>query len=683
MYQSIIKAALLGVLILLPGPALGLVIRVDSGDEMALIEAINRANADPDNSILNEAIIEIVPTGEDFVFDGPIEGTDTALPVITSHISIFESQFDDQMTTFRPAMGRTHDFRLFKIGGEGALSLINVTVRDFGAPAFPEGNGGAILVDGPSASLEVAGCRFENNSAGNKGGAISRIDGSQLKVRHCEFVRNGAAFGGAIDIGGMFRGGDLAIIRDSTFEDNIAVVFGCDLNISAMTAEGLGNRIGVTGSSFDGVCPNVRVEHPSAGAWFRGNTFGGEGEAIDATDQTELFSNTFDMTSSNGGNKRLSSGSKATCNDFGSNAFQSLGYNINRDDACDLDQATDLPDTDPMTVPGGADGVVALAPESPAIDSGADTLVEVGDNRPTAPCGYRDIRGLGRPQDANGDGEFECDRGAYEMQGGPDIGAPASGAFFDVSRDGEGVFLEILPDSRAVIGFFTHNTSGTGAAWYVGLGQVVGNSVVFDEMQAVTGGAFGPAFDAGAIVRTHVGGLSLVFPNCALTDSSGRMTFQALLDSELEDLLSGLDRLSFIVPCTGSPAPTAGRSGEFFDPARDGEGIFVQWLPDGRVQLIWYTFDPEGNPLWIISGDSNVNGDTVTFEMLYPVGFTRFGSGFDPDEVELAPWGTATLTYGPGCDEVTFAFEPSVAGFQADSYDYTRLTTLAGTSCDL
>ncbi len=366
---------------------------------------------------------------------------------------------------------------------------------------------------------------------------------------------------------------------------------------------------------------------------------------------------------------------ESQCNDFGSGAFNSLGYNIDIDGSCFLDHATDLPNTDPLVVVD-ANGIPQPQPGSPVIESGP---VDFVNNE--LPCIYKDLNGLGRPQDFDLDGVFTCDRGPVEVQGGPDIGAPQSAAFYDIDRNGEGAFVEILPDGRAVVSFYTYTLDGNGLVWLIGLGRVVGNSVVVDEMQRVSGGVFGANFDPDNIIRIPVGGLSLVFPDCDAIANPGRLNFTAMESSGLENLLHKANRLTSIVDCDGStPAANAHRSGAFYAPDRSGEGIFVQWLSDGRVVFVFYTFDTEGNAFWVINdaGKTTINGNTVTASMVYAEGKTRFGANFNPAEVILAAWGTITLTYTDD-DNLTFDYDSSLAGFGVGTHAYTRLTNLAGT----
>ena len=97
-----------------------------------------------------------------------------------------------------------------------------------------------------------------------------------------------------------------------------------------------------------------------------------------------------------------------------------------------------------------------------------------------------------------------------------------------------------------------------------------------------------------------------------------------------------------------------------------------------------FSYDKQGNQFWTINNTETTTVDRkmVTAPMLYPVSGTPFGSNFNPDDIVLQTWGTLTLDYG-NCDSMTFSYNSTLDEFGAGSYNYIRLTTLAGTSCDL
>ena len=134
--------------------------------------------------------------------------------------------------------------------------------------------------------------------------------------------------------------------------------------------------------------------------------------------------------------------------------------------------------------------------------------------RSPLPCGYRDLTGLGTPQDGNGDGIFECDTGAIEAQGSGSIEAGHSAAFFNLARNGEGQYVELINENLAVVYTFTHRPDASGSAWFIGVGNIVENSIVIDELLRPIGTSFGDQFDTGSIDNLDLGGQSMVFNDC-------------------------------------------------------------------------------------------------------------------------------------------------------------------------
>jgi hypothetical protein len=368
------------------------------------------------------------------------------------------------------------------------------------------------------------------------------------------------------------------------------------------------------------------------------------------------------------------------CNDFGSGAFQSDGFNISSDDSCALTQQTDLPSTDPM-IAINEEGLPILQPGSPAIDSGTRGLILV-DGGPLAslPCGYRDIAGTARPQDANGDGVFECDRGAMEVMGAGEVVAGHSSVFYNPERNGEGSYVEILENGQAIVYTFSYNPQGTGPAWFLGVGDINGNSIILDDLLRPTGTPFGDEFDTTEIDFTEAGSMSMVFPDCQASAPGGNVAFTGDEDLGYEALITRSTRLANITGCGAeTPVANAGLSGSFFDPARNGEGLIVEWLTNGDVLVVFFTYDTEGNQLWLF-GQAPSNGKSVTLTASYPTSFTAWGRGFNADDVSLESWGTFTLTW-TDCNTMTFDYNSTVEGYGAGTRNYTRLSTLAGVNC--
>lgn len=371
---------------------------------------------------------------------------------------------------------------------------------------------------------------------------------------------------------------------------------------------------------------------------------------------------------------------KTVCNDFGTGAFNSRGFNIDAGPGCFLNHARDLENTDPM-VTIDTDGIPQPNAGSPLIESGPVDFVNN-----ILPCSYKDLNGLGRPQDFDKDGVFTCDRGPVEVQSGPDLTNAQSALYYDVDRSGEGVVVEMLSADSALVTMFTYHPNKTELMWFISVGQVVGNTLVFDQVLRTSGGVFGSSFDANAIVSTDVGGMSIVFPDCDSLENEGRLIFDAdfAFENELENLLVKNRRLSRLLNCDQSqPNALSGRSGSFYDSDRSGEGVFVQVLDNGSAVILFYTYTPDGKQTWLISSDVEITGNTITANMIYPATGTGFGSQFNGSELDFQNWGTLIFEYMPGCNQMNMSFNSTVAGYGSGNYIYNRLTLPAGLTCDL
>lgn len=123
-------------------------------------------------------------------------------------------------------------------------------------------------------------------------------------------------------------------------------------------------------------------------------------------------------------------------------------------------------------------------------------------------------------------------------------------------------------------------------------------------------------------------------------------------------------------------------SGSWYDPARSGEGIALEYLPDGTAAAVWFTFPAAGetgSQAWFIATGGNVQGDTIHFAKVYrPMG-ASFGDAFDPGKVQMTPWGTLDLQWHD-CNSVTVNYAGPTS-YGSGRRDYTRLTSLDQLNC--
>jgi hypothetical protein len=125
-----------------------------------------------------------------------------------------------------------------------------------------------------------------------------------------------------------------------------------------------------------------------------------------------------------------------------------------------------------------------------------------------------------------------------------------------------------------------------------------------------------------------------------------------------------------------------GPTGQWWNPARDGEGFFVEIIDTGsgnQIGIAMYTFDADGDPLWIVGnaviGSDDEIADIPVFEFNGPT----WGPGYDPGDLNRIPFGTITAIF-PTCDTAMFSVQPDGA-LQAGDYSLSRITSVEGVSC--
>src|SRR3989442_1737312 len=91
------------------------------------------------------------------------------------------------------------------------------------------------------------------------------------------------------------------------------------------------------------------------------------------------------------------------------------------------------------------------------------------------------------------------------------IDSSFTGAWYDPAQSGHGLFVEILPNNRMFVGWFTFNPAGTEQAWFVGVGTYSGNTATITPVSLPTGGRWIPNFNPNQIVNNLWGTLTFTF----------------------------------------------------------------------------------------------------------------------------------------------------------------------------
>ncbi len=265
---------------------------------------------------------------------------------------------------------------------------------------------------------------------------------------------------------------------------------------------------------------------------------------------------------------------------------------------------------------------------------------------------------------------------AWALPGHAAVVEPGHSAlWYDPARDGEGLVLEIHANDGALVTWYTYDEDGN-QRWLIGEGAIVrddqaGDRIEFPELRVTHGGRFGPQFDPDQVVATVIGSASLVFDDCY----EGRFSYDAF-DQQGELALHRLTH-TMAAGCrpihgmTGEPVyGHAGQSGAWFDPGHDGEGWFLQWLAHNEAMLTWYTYDSEGNQIWLLGTGTLADDGTLVFEQLRGTRGARFGAGFDPDDVEAFEWGRLELAID--CDRGSARYDSLLPEFGTGEYGHVH-----------
>lgn len=268
------------------------------------------------------------------------------------------------------------------------------------------------------------------------------------------------------------------------------------------------------------------------------------------------------------------------------------------------------------------------------------------------------------------------------------LGPGVSGSWFDAARSGEGIIVEMLADGRVLAVWFTYPASGEAGeqAWlFAQDGIIEGNLIRFPIVYRPQGARFGEEFDPADVELQVWGTMELEFASC--TQATVRYAGPAAYGSGARNLtrLTVLDELD----CNGvrdlNPGGTRAlsglraRSGAWYVPSRAGEGWLIEDLPDGRMVVYWFTYDPEGRQAWTI-GVGTRDGDRVVIEDNLITRGTRFGDAFDPDDVQRIPWGRLELEF-PGCAAIDASYASTIPGYGSAQRSGSRLTSMASLPC--
>lgn len=264
-----------------------------------------------------------------------------------------------------------------------------------------------------------------------------------------------------------------------------------------------------------------------------------------------------------------------------------------------------------------------------------------------------------------------------------------TGAWFDPAFNGEGWVVEVLENGvDAAVTWYTYpdNAQAGEQRWIAGIGRIAEDGIHVPEAFETRGAVFA-GFDPSAVEYLPWGELTLSFDftrEGLAWLGSGRLSYRGKAGERGERRLQQAAwhaRTPFPDPLIAPlpPAhPDSRYSGSWYR-GGDAAGEGLQFVVDnqGRGTLVWYTYDTDGHPAWLLGPTSApVEPRVWRFAALRPRG-TRFGEGFDPAEVQTPDWGEVELRF-TACDAATLRWTPSEQGWSAGQANLVRLTRPAG-----
>ncbi|WP_376691437.1 hypothetical protein [Wenzhouxiangella sp. EGI_FJ10409] len=246
----------------------------------------------------------------------------------------------------------------------------------------------------------------------------------------------------------------------------------------------------------------------------------------------------------------------------------------------------------------------------------------------------------------------------------------AYGNFFNPARSGEGIQLTLENDGETfVLTYYTYIDGEQ--VWLIGIGSLSDGRILFDEMSITQGADYGSAFDPDNVEYTDWGSIEMVFIDCD----------RAVLD--IEPVVDGFEpfvvEMQRIVPTQcGNGGPSANNraiTGNWYDPARSGEGFQLAW-EEGQFVLTYYTYQG-GKQAWLL-GLGDRFGDTLVFPEVNITGGADFGGRFRPGDVDSEFFGAIEVTI-EDCNNATIQVESALPGFEDQTLDVEKIVP---GSCD-
>ncbi len=273
-----------------------------------------------------------------------------------------------------------------------------------------------------------------------------------------------------------------------------------------------------------------------------------------------------------------------------------------------------------------------------------------------------------------------------------EIKAEHTALWYNSEQNGHGISVYMLDNNRMLAMWYVYDAEGR-PLWLLGTGTHDGKYATLDVV-TTNGAMFPPNFNETDVNLVEWGQFEFEFYDCnqALFKwlpsnagfTSGELNVVRLnetLGLECNDLSSnGSNKKNTIkMNKTGDSTIQPAHSALWFNANQNGHGLNVYLLDNNRILSIWYVYDNEGKPIWLL-GTGEHDGKNATLDVIIADG-GMFPPDFNTDDVNLINWGTFKLEF-TSCDSGLFKWMPNdLTEFSAGEMDITRLTTTQGLPC--
>lgn len=125
-------------------------------------------------------------------------------------------------------------------------------------------------------------------------------------------------------------------------------------------------------------------------------------------------------------------------------------------------------------------------------------------------------------------------------------------------------------------------------------------------------------------------------------------------------------------------------SGLWYNPAQSGHGFEVTAVDADTASVAWYTYDKQGNPIWVSALLDETSPGVLSGNAQYIDGI-KFGE-FTPENRQIRPWGTLKLTFA-NCSTASVEYNgtltlPNGGTFGSGTLPLQKLAGVSGLDCD-